>query len=653
MNKYDYKYVNPFKWFILENFPFIEADFDALTNWQLFCKLGKEMNKIIDNLNSLGIETENLSQAFIDLQNYVNNYFENLDVQDEINNKLDEMAEDGTLQELIATYINSKTLWCFDNVEDMKNGTNLIAGSYAKTLGYYNINDGGGATYIILDNLVANSMNIIELDNGLFAKLVENSYYIEAKKYGAHCDAAADDTTILQNVINYAKENEREILIEGYSYVSNSIDTKGVKINGVGDRPYPDHTYTSKRYGYLGWEYLRNTGDGANITFDDYKDDILTTGSGIISDTANPILKCNNNDGQIKLENLSVVGWLRNENQVGIKTTYTSDDNYISGKHYFKNVSVFNCGSNGVELQSLELTEINNCDFSCNFGYGLYIEEVSNADCPFEYVTFSECYFRCNKLGGLYAKNSFRKSVVFENCFINRNGLYDQLNITPPSEISSLIAGITIDGRSVYDPVAHQQRIFKMDNCHGEEQNLLLKIDCYNSGWVFNDITISNCSLYPSLNTVSNALAYINTYYTKTLSYFNNYLNSQQNSLVLSSNSQKIIPNIVDKIFYDVYNYNPNVTVTSKITTALTYQKRYGNLVIINIYGTANSDIPAYESLLTNVPAPTSQLHPIIAVNNASVRGSVYVNGVCASTVAITNGQTVNIYLVYFTDYQN
>ena len=44
----NFKYINlsPFKWFVLENFPFIEADFDALTEWQLFCKLGKEINKI-------------------------------------------------------------------------------------------------------------------------------------------------------------------------------------------------------------------------------------------------------------------------------------------------------------------------------------------------------------------------------------------------------------------------------------------------------------------------------------------------------------------------------------------------------------------------------------------------------------------------------
>ena len=96
MNKFGYKNLTPFKWFVLENFPFIEADFDALTEWQIFCKLGKEINKIIDSQNAVGSEMEKISQAFIELQNYVDNYFKNLDVQDEINNKLNEMAEDGT-----------------------------------------------------------------------------------------------------------------------------------------------------------------------------------------------------------------------------------------------------------------------------------------------------------------------------------------------------------------------------------------------------------------------------------------------------------------------------------------------------------------------------------------------------------------------------
>ena len=103
MNKYDYNNLTPFKWFVLENFPFIEADFDALTNWQLFCKLGKEMNKIINTMNNLGQGMEDFSQELINsfneftteinttvedyitrfnhLKDFVDNYFDNLDVQ--------------------------------------------------------------------------------------------------------------------------------------------------------------------------------------------------------------------------------------------------------------------------------------------------------------------------------------------------------------------------------------------------------------------------------------------------------------------------------------------------------------------------------------------------------------------------------------------
>ena len=107
MNKFDYKNLTPFKWFVLENFPFIEADFDALTEWQLFCKLGKEINKIIDSQNIVGEQAENLTNAFNNLKNYVDTFFENLDVQDEINNKLNEMAQSGELDQIVGKYITS------------------------------------------------------------------------------------------------------------------------------------------------------------------------------------------------------------------------------------------------------------------------------------------------------------------------------------------------------------------------------------------------------------------------------------------------------------------------------------------------------------------------------------------------------------------
>lgn len=80
----------PFKFFVLQNFPFIEEDFDALTNYELMCKIVEYVKKIADTTNTLGTEIE----TFV-------NWFNNLDVQEEIDNKLDEMAESGELAEII------------------------------------------------------------------------------------------------------------------------------------------------------------------------------------------------------------------------------------------------------------------------------------------------------------------------------------------------------------------------------------------------------------------------------------------------------------------------------------------------------------------------------------------------------------------------
>ena len=50
-NYTDMKNLTPFKLCVLQNSPFIEADFDAVTNYQLLCKVVEELNKVIDNNN--------------------------------------------------------------------------------------------------------------------------------------------------------------------------------------------------------------------------------------------------------------------------------------------------------------------------------------------------------------------------------------------------------------------------------------------------------------------------------------------------------------------------------------------------------------------------------------------------------------------------
>lgn len=204
---YNFNKLTPFKFFCLTNFPFIEEDFDALTYYELLCKVVEYLNKVIDTTNAIGTQTEELTNAFNELKSYVDNYFTNLDVQTEINNKLDEMAQDGTLQQIISSYLNTKALLVFDNVESMKNSNNLIDGSYAETLGYYNKNDGGKATYkirSITNNDVIDNAKIIPLkNNNLIAELVDNNI-INIKQFGAYGDNEHDDTEAFKKAIDFA-----------------------------------------------------------------------------------------------------------------------------------------------------------------------------------------------------------------------------------------------------------------------------------------------------------------------------------------------------------------------------------------------------------------------------------------------------------------
>lgn len=90
-------------------------------------ELIKSQNKVIED--------------FVKLYKYVHDYFENLDVQEEINNKLDEMAEDGTLSEIITAYLNAKSILAYSTISEMSEATNIIDGSFLAVYGLSELND--------------------------------------------------------------------------------------------------------------------------------------------------------------------------------------------------------------------------------------------------------------------------------------------------------------------------------------------------------------------------------------------------------------------------------------------------------------------------------------------------------------------------------
>ena len=58
-------------------------------------------NTVIPAVNNNAESLSEVQKLYIELKEYVDNYFTNLNVQQQIDNKLDEMAEDGTLASII------------------------------------------------------------------------------------------------------------------------------------------------------------------------------------------------------------------------------------------------------------------------------------------------------------------------------------------------------------------------------------------------------------------------------------------------------------------------------------------------------------------------------------------------------------------------
>ena len=92
-----YKILKPFEAWVQQTLPAIYDD--SLSYTDLLAKLLYYVNTLSENNTTLSNDVTNAI-------NYINNYFENLDVQDEINNKLDQMVENGTMQEIFSTYFN-------------------------------------------------------------------------------------------------------------------------------------------------------------------------------------------------------------------------------------------------------------------------------------------------------------------------------------------------------------------------------------------------------------------------------------------------------------------------------------------------------------------------------------------------------------------
>lgn len=150
----------PFKSWLASNIPAVYDN--TMSYYEELCALIAYLEKQVTpavNANTTGLAA---------LKKYVEDYFKDLDVQAEIDNKLDEMSESGQLAEIIAQYIELNGVLAYDTKTQLKAANNLINGSICETLGATSITDGRGSLYkirTITSSDVVDDENIVALAN--------------------------------------------------------------------------------------------------------------------------------------------------------------------------------------------------------------------------------------------------------------------------------------------------------------------------------------------------------------------------------------------------------------------------------------------------------------------------------------------------------
>ena len=111
----NYSGTRPFKFWCQKVLPLVYDD--SLSYYELLNKVVDYLNNVIADVSAVEDNVDALLNAYNQLQDYVNEYFDNLDVQNEIDNKLDAMVLDGSFNEIIdPVVIDAVGDWLEENI---------------------------------------------------------------------------------------------------------------------------------------------------------------------------------------------------------------------------------------------------------------------------------------------------------------------------------------------------------------------------------------------------------------------------------------------------------------------------------------------------------------------------------------------------------
>lgn len=188
---------------------------ESMTYYEMLEWLCKYLSDtVIPAINSNAEAVKECQDLYLELKDYVDHYFDNLDIQAEVDAKLDDMAEQGQLTDIIAQYLQLAGILAYNTKADMKGAENLVNGSFAKTYGGTTYNDGNGHFYKIrtlTSGDTVDDVNIIALTNypTLIAELMTDNDIINLNnKIGNLSNLTTSHKTNLVSAINEINEND-------------------------------------------------------------------------------------------------------------------------------------------------------------------------------------------------------------------------------------------------------------------------------------------------------------------------------------------------------------------------------------------------------------------------------------------------------------
>ena len=574
LEEYKYKNLTPFKFFVLQEFPYIEEDFDSITNYQLMCKIAGKLKEVVNSTNEIGQEMEKLVE-----------YIDNLDFTEEIDAKLDEMVEDGIFDEIINQEIFGELNTKIDNrvkyfkvnntytkaqLQEILNTTGEKVIEFENGTYNYDVNEKidrltiNSNTTLIFNNAVINS-------NGLLNGVLFLTYELDSTYTGYNGN---ENIKIIGGNFNcgFALMHNKNVEFNGCTF-TNPNNQHAIQIAGCLNTKIVNCRFNGSKY-----DESKKT-ESEVIQFDmciqANQPYLLDTTSVSYDNTINTNIYINNN-----------IFYSGNGTTNKMYTAIGSHTGYYENERYFNfGVVISNNIFYAPSYATCNLTGCNNLKFTNNFSFKSSTTDEDGTAHIMTFYSNNNMKFNNNVFG--YGKGLHH--ILTKDGFLTQAGIYFEenyiYNITPddtnPTSHYSLIYAMKTNGLLIKNNVIDNSTINLVDfRNQGDVKNNYCKIinnvfttnnlnanqEFVNIGYS-NNTTIMNNHIYIGTSgRVAIATTTDSTNYKIMNNTFNNPRRMFNTDFIMTKNvlhNTAIIPEILSGSYTDVDNQSFKNDITN------------------------------------------------------------------------------------------